>query len=111
MAEMVHFPAHLAAPAWFRDRLLEPAWNRLQPLVEVVRSGAKVFRMNPLLFSLWFLLPLLLVLTSDWIGVLVAFQAMTAALRLRNGPAAKALATCSSASVPANTVKGECRAL
>lgn len=64
-----------------------------------------------MLFSLWLVFPLFLMLTSDWIGLLVAFQAITSAVRLQNAPAAKTLAACSSANVSANNVKGECRVL
>jgi hypothetical protein len=80
-------------------------------MIEVVNSGSKIFRMNPALLSLWLLFPLFLTLTSDWIGLLVVFQAMSAAVRLRNAPAAKTLAACSSTVVPAKRVKGEYRVL
>jgi hypothetical protein len=111
VAELITFPAHSAAPASLWERLLEPARKRLQPMAEVIGSGSKVFHINPVLFFLWLLLPLSLALSSDWIGLLVVFQAMTAALRLRPAPAASALASCSSTNRPAHTVEGECRAL
>jgi hypothetical protein len=111
VAELITFPAHSANPASLRERLLELARKRLQPIAEVIGSGSKVFHTNPILFSLWLLLPLSFALSSDWIGLLVVFQAMTAAVRLHNAPAANALASCSSTTRPAHTVEGECRVL
>lgn len=111
VAATIKLPAHPATGAspWRRGPVL--VWDGLRPVFEVVCSGSKVFRMNAALFSLWLLFPLFLVLTSDWIGLLVVFQAMTAAARLRNVPAAKALAACSSTRTSANRVKGEYRVL
>ena len=107
MTETIHLSAHLAkvASLWRRNRGLAP--NRLRPMTEAVRSGSRVFRMNPAVFSLWLLFPMLLTLTSDWIGLLVVFQAMTAAVRLQNSPAAKTLAAVSSMSAAPNRYEGQ----
>lgn len=111
MPEMIHFSAHAATVISLWRRGPELLRNRLRPMMEVICSGSKTFAMNPALFSLWLLFPLFLVLTSDWIGLLVIFQAVTAAVRLRNTPAVKSPATCSSTCVSANGIKGEYRVL
>ncbi|HEV2136214.1 MAG TPA: hypothetical protein VGR47_18390 [Terracidiphilus sp.] len=111
MTQMIHFPAETATGASLWRRSPELLRNRLRPMVEVVVSGSRVFRMNALVFSLWLLFPLFLMLASDWIGLLVIFQAMTAALRLQNAPAATAVRVRSSTRVPANRVRGEYRVL
>lgn len=111
MAETINFSTHAATPASIWGRGLEPVRKRLKPLFEVVCEGSKVLRINPALCFLWLLFPLSLILISDWIGLLVLFQAATVAVRLRNAPAAKTLATCSPASAPANPIRGEYRAL
>ena len=107
MAEMTHFLARLAkvASLWRRSAKFVP--NRLRSMSEVIGSGSKVFRMNPVVFCLWLLYPFFLILTSDWIGLLVVFQAMTAAVRLRNTAAAKTLAAFSSMSTASDNCKGE----
>lgn len=111
MAETINTLASRATPDSPRRRSFEPVRKRLKPLLEVVNSGSKVLRINPVVFSLWLLLPLFLTLTSDWIGLLVVFQAMTAAVRLRKASPARTLAACSPASVSTSRVKGECRGL
>lgn len=111
VAAMIHFPAHPATVASLWRGGSELLRNRLRPLFEVIDSGSRIFRMNTALFSLWLLFPLFLILTSDWIGLLVVFQAMTAAVRLRSAPAAKALAVSPCTSVSANRVEGEYRVL
>lgn len=108
MREMIHFHAHTATAASCRRRNSELVRDRLAPMLEVVCSGSRIFRTNAILFSLWLMFPLFLILTSDWIGLLVVFQAITAALRLRIAPA---LAVCPSTRVSANRVKGEYRVL
>lgn len=107
MTEKVHFSACQAkvASLWRRSAKLVP--NRLRPMIEVISSGSKVFRMNPVVFLPWLLFPFFLILTSDWIGLLVVFQAMTAAVRLRNRAAAKTLAAFSSMSAAPDNCKGE----
>ncbi len=94
--EEVNFSARLANAAsfWHRSPVLDP--NRRKPMLEVFSSGSKAFRVNSALFAMWFLFPLFLILSSDWIGLLVIFQALTAAVRLRTMPAAKTLAAFSS---------------
>lgn len=67
-------------------RSLRHAPKRLRPLLAVVSSGSKILETNRISCFLWLLLPLFLILSSDWIGILVVFQAMTTALRLRNAP-------------------------
>ncbi len=86
MTEKIHFSACLAKLAAICRRSSEPVPIRLKPMLAVAGSGYKVFRINPVLFSLWFLFPVSLLLASDWIGLLVAFQAATAAVRLRDLP-------------------------
>lgn len=66
--------------------------------------------MNSALLFMWFLFPLLLIVTSDWIGLFVIFQALTAAVRLRALPAARTLAAFSSVDVVSVGCEGECRA-
>jgi hypothetical protein len=51
-----------------------------------------------------------LVLSSDWIGVLAAFMAVTSALRLRYLPAEKVLGACST-SLLSGEIKGGNRVL
>jgi hypothetical protein len=109
--EMIHFPAHPATAASPWRRSAELVRNELGSIFEIVCSGSKIFRMNAIFFSLWLMFPLFLFLTSDWIGLLVVFQAIAAALRLRIAPAATALAVCSSTRVSANSFKGEYRVL
>jgi hypothetical protein len=111
VAKMTSFPAPPATVSspWRHSR--ELVRNRLRPMIAVVSSGSKLLRKNSALFYLWLLFPLFLVLTSDWIGLLIVFQAMTAAVRLRNAPAAQTIAACSSPSVSARRVKGGYRAL
>jgi hypothetical protein len=75
-------------------------------MIRAVRSGSRLIRMNSALFSLWALFPLLLLVTSDWIGLLVVFQAMTAAARLRSAPAAKSLAAFSSMTAAPDRCEG-----
>jgi hypothetical protein len=111
MTEMINFSTNAATPASFWGRGLEPVRNRLKPLIEVVCAGSKVLRINPVLCFLWLLFPLSLILISDWIGLLVVFQAATVAVRLRNTPAAKTLAPCSPTSASANPLQGEYRVL
>lgn len=111
MAETVHFPARPATVVRPWHRGSELFRNRLARILEVISTGSKVFRMNPILFFLWILFPLFLVLTSDWIGLLVVFQAITAAVRLRHAPVARKLSYCSSSSAPASRIKGEIRVL
>lgn len=107
MAEMAHLSACLAKvdALWRRSARLVP--KRLRPMIEVISSGSKVFGMKPVVFCLWLLFPFFLVLTSDWIGLLVAFQAMTAAVRLRNTAAMKTLTGFSSMSTAPDSCKGE----
>ena len=104
MAEKINFLTHPAAPATLWGRSFEPVRKRFKPMLEVVRSGSKTLRINPVLCFLWFLFPLSLILISDWIGLLVVFQAATVALRLRNAPAAKTLAASASKSASINPV-------
>jgi hypothetical protein len=111
VAETINFLTLPATPASPRPRSPELVRNGLRPWFEVVSWGSKVFRMIPVLFSIWLLFPLFLMLTSDWIGLLIVFQAMTSAVCLQKTPAAKPLTACSSANVSANNVKGECRVL
>lgn len=111
MAEMIDFPAPSATVVAPWRRGAELLRSRLQRLYEIVDSGSKVFRMNPVIFSLWFLFPLFLVVTSDWIGLLVVFQAAAAALRLQKAPVAKKLTHFSPSSAPANRIRGEYRVL
>jgi hypothetical protein len=99
--ETVNFSARL-------DKSASP-WHR-GPMLEMVSSGSRIFRMNSALFSLWFLFPLLLIVTSDWIGLLVVFQALTAAVRLRALPAAKTLAAFSSIDGSSTGCERQCRA-
>ena len=110
MTKVVHFSASLAkvASLWRHSAKLVP--NRLKPMIEVISFGSKVFRMNPVVFLVWLVFPFFLVLTSDWIGLLVVFQAMTAAVRLRNRAATKTLAgfsSMSSASAASDNCKGD----
>lgn len=84
-------------PAWAMAALLsrctlQQVSNGLRPLNNLIHSGIKKVRKNSAFFSLWILFPFSLVMTSDWIGLLVVFQALAAAVRLRNLPAARALA-------------------
>jgi hypothetical protein len=111
VTQMIQFPAETATVASLWRRSPELVRNRLGPMIEVVVSGSRVFRMNAAVFSLWLLFPLFLMLASDWIGLLVIFQAMTAALRLQSAPVAKADVVPSSRRASANRVKGEYRAL
>lgn len=97
-----------AVPIWHRGPVLVSAG--LKPLFEMVFSGAKALRMNTALFSMWLLFPLLLIVTSDWIGLFVIFQALTAAVRLRALPAARTLAAFSSIDLVSGGCEGECRA-
>ncbi len=106
MTNLPSTPANAVSP-WRRDP--ELVQNGSGPLFAVLCSRSKIFRMNIALFSLWLMFPLFLVLTSDWIGLLVTFQAMTMALRLRKAPAAKAFVAPSSAS--RGRVKGDHRVL
>jgi hypothetical protein len=109
--EMIDFSAHqVKVPSHWR-RNLEFVRNRITRIVEVVYYGAKLSRTNTVLLPLWLLFPLFLFLTSDWIGLLVVFQALTAAVRMRNIAAVKTLATCSATSVSSNKGEGEHRAL
>lgn len=107
MTETIHLTACLAKVASLWRRSAEPVRSRLRPMIEVVCAGSKVCRMNPVIFSLWLLFPFFLVLTSDWIGLLVVFQATTAAVRLRNTAAVKTLAAYANMSTAANHCKGE----
>jgi hypothetical protein len=91
-----------------RNPVLDSNW--FKPMLEMVSSGSRIFRMNSALFSMWFLFPLLLIVTSDWIGLLVIFQALTAAVRLRALPAARTLAAFSAVDMVSGSCKGECRA-
>ena len=111
MAETIDFRSRSASTDDTRLRGAELVRVSLARLIEIVGSGSRVFRMNPLLFFLWVLFPLFLVLTSDWIGLLVIFQAITAAVRLQNAPTAKKLAYWSPSSAPASRLKGEYRVL
>jgi hypothetical protein len=111
VAEMINFLTLPATPASPRPRSPELVRKGLRPLFEIASLGSKVFRMIPVLFSIWLLFPLFLMLTSDWIGLLIVFQAMTSAVCLQKTPAAKPVAACSSTSAPPNNVKGECRVL
>lgn len=111
VTQLIHFPAETATLASLWRRSPELLRNRLRPVIEVVVSGSRIFRMNVVVFSLWLLFPLFLMLASDWIGLLVIFQAMTAALRLQNAPEARAVAVCPSRRVSAKRVKGEYRVL
>jgi len=97
----------MSLPVWRRS--IKHARNRLEPSREVIASGFKILGPNGVLCAFWLLFPLFLILSSDWIGVLVVFQAMTAALHLRNAPAAKILSVSSSNSVPSGAIKGEYR--
>ncbi len=101
MKENVNFSARPAKAALL--------WRR-GPMLEMVSSGSRTLRMNSTLFSLWFLFPLLLIVTSDWIGLLVIFQALTAAVRLRTLPAAKTLAAFSSIDGSSTGCERQCRA-
>jgi hypothetical protein len=109
--EMVNFSAHQvkAASPWRRS--LELVRNKITRIVEVVYFGAKLSRTNSVLLPLWLLFPLFLFLTSDWIGLLVVFQAVTVAVRMRNTAAAKTLAVCAATSISSNRGNGEYRAL
>jgi len=107
VTEMTRFSACLAKVASLSRRSAKFVPNRLRPTIVVICSGSKVFRMNPVVFSLWLLFPFSLILTSDWIGLLVVFQAMTAAVRLRKTAAAETLAAFSSMSAAPGNCKGE----
>ena len=106
MTETINFSAHLAKVASLWRRSPELVRNGLRAMMKAVRSGSKLIRMNAALFSLWLLFPLFLLLTRDWIGLLVVFQAMTAAGRLRSTPAAKRLAAFSSMNAGPDRCKG-----
>lgn len=111
MKEMIHFSAHQAKAASTLSRILELVRNKTTRAINVVCSDSKHLRTNAVLLSLWLIFPLFLFLTSDWIGLLVIFQAMTAAVRMRNSAAAETLAACSSSGVSLNRGKGDYRAL
>ena len=96
--------------SWWR-RSLKHARKRLKPLQVVVSTASETLGMSRISFFLWLLLPLCLTLSSDWIGVLVVFQSMTAALRLRNTSAVKILSSGSSTSLPCNAAPGGDRVL
>ncbi len=106
MTDMIRIPEHKARVAALWRRSPEPVRSTLRPMIRVVRSGSRLVRMNSALFSLWVLFPLLLLFTSDWIGLLVVFQAMTAAVRLRSTPAAKSLAAFSSMTAAPDRCEG-----
>lgn len=108
MKEKVNFSVSLAKAVSFRHR--SPVSNWFNPVLEVVSYGSKVFRVHAALFALWFLFPLFLVVTSDWIGLLVVFQALTAAVRLRTIPAAKTLAAFTTFDAASGHCEGECGA-
>ncbi len=81
-----------------------------QAFSTVLRFGHKTLRISGLFCLLVFLLPLFLILTKDWICVLVVVHAFTAAVRLQNAPVARTLSACSSTTVPSSAVEGEYRA-
>lgn len=85
--------------------------NGITRIVEVIYYGAKLSRTTTILLPLWLLFPLFLFLTSDWIGLLVVFQAMTMAVRMRNTAAAKTLAGCAAGRMSSSRGKGEYRVL
>jgi hypothetical protein len=101
----------LVKPEFLGRFRFESVRQKLKPLVEVVNSGSKVLQVNPVILFLSLLFPFFLALTSDWIGLLVVFQAATAAICLRNAPATKALVADSAMKFSTNLVKGEPRAL
>lgn len=105
--EMIEFYARLVKVASHWRRSLGCGWQRLKPTIKAVCSRSRLLRVNVIALSLWLLFPLLLRMTSDWIGLLAAFQVMTAAVRLRNAPAAKALAAFSTLSEAPNSCAGE----
>lgn len=97
--EMSYFFAREVKMASRRRRGHKFVRNRIRRIVELVYYGAKLSRTNSVLLSLWLLFPLLLFLTSDWIGLLVVFQAMTMAVRMRNRADGKTLVACSVSSM------------
>lgn len=109
--EMIDLSAHQVKVASRWRRSLEFVRNMITRIVEVVYYGAKLSRTNTILLPLWLLFPLFLFLTSDWIGLLVVFQAVTVAVRIRNTAVAKTLAACSATSVSSTGGKGEHHAL
>lgn len=108
MKENINFSMRLAKQALLWHRGPVHVSNGLRPVLEMVSSGARIFRVNSALFSMWFLFPLLLIVTSDWIGLLVIFQALTAAVRLRTSPAARSLAAFSAGDAAHGRYDGEC---
>jgi hypothetical protein len=109
--EMIKFSAHQVKVASRWRRSLKLVRNMMARIVEVVYYGAKLSRTNTILLPLWLLFPLFLILTSDWIGLLVIFQAVTVAVRMQNTAAEKTLAACSATSVSSNRGEGEYRVL
>jgi hypothetical protein len=108
--ENVNFSGRLAEEACIGRRRRVLVSDRLKPMLGVFSSGSRVFRANSALLSLWLVFPLMLILTSDWIGLLVIFQALTAAVRLRALPAARAMAAFSPVEARSGRYEGECRA-
>ena len=108
--EKINFFSRIAQAVsiWHGNPVLDSNWAK--PMFEKVSSGSRIFRTNSALFFMWFLFPLLLIVTSDWIGLLVIFQALTAAVRLRALPAARTLAAFSSVDMAAGGYERECRA-
>jgi hypothetical protein len=108
--ESIHFSAHQAKVHSHWRRSLALIRNKLTRIVEGACFGSKHVRRNVVLLSFWLLFPFSLILTRDWIGLLVIFQVMTGAVRMQNVAAAKALAACSPTSMRSNWAKGEYRA-
>ena len=102
MKEMSYFSAHEVKVASHWRRGHKFVRNRIRRIVEVIYYGAKLSRTNTVLLPLWLLFPLFLFLTSDWIGLLVVFQAMTMAVRMRNRADGTTLVACSAASMSSN---------
>jgi hypothetical protein len=109
--EIIDSSAHQVKVASLWHRSLKLVRNRITRIVEVVYYGAKLSRTNAVLLPLWLLFPVFLILTSDWIGLLVIFQAVTVAVRMGNTAAAKTLAACSAADASSARGNGEYRAL
>jgi hypothetical protein len=108
---MIRVPTHLVTLGSSRRHNSAPLRNSLKPLFQTACSGTKILHMSSVALFLWLLFPLFLMLTSDWIGLLVVFQAMTVAVRLRDESAEKAITASSSTSISVNKFKGEYRVL
>lgn len=107
MKEMIYCSARHGKMALAWRRCLKVVRNRITRIVEVVYYGVRLARTNTIFLPLLLLLPLFLILTSDWIGVLVVFQATSAAVRMRSKETAREVAACSLISAQSDRCKGE----